>query len=526
MIAQEQCRRLRREDALSLFSEDEFYKEATKSLFCDLEMGAALQNVLSFLKEHIPVDAISLTSSDEEENCLINHVSSRPESWIFFPERIYMPPNDRERAWREKSNMPTVTIVNDMDLLPAGDRRILKLFMMPNTSYLRLSLGWRGQHLGSVLIFAEGKNRYTEEHVKKMELLIEPFSIAFANLLHYSQVQQFKRQLEEENDFLKSELFGDLQLDIIGSESGLYPVMQKVYQVGPTDSTVLLLGETGVGKELVANAIHQYSQRKDAPFIKLNCGAIPESLIDSELFGHERGAFTGALQRRLGRFERAHRGTIFLDEVGELPLSAQARLLRVIQNKEIERVGGTSVISVDVRIIAATHQDLPEMVRMRKFREDLYYRLNVIPIDIPPLRERIEDLAELIDYFSRKKSLALNIGRQFKPSAEELAVMKQYHWPGNVRELENVIERALITEGRAAPQFCGRLRACVDAEGAPSRPEPLNDVIASHISQVLKMTEGRIEGKNGAAEVLQMHPSTLRAKMRKLGISFGRIADA
>lgn len=526
MIAQEQCRCWRREDALTIFSEGEFYKEATKSLFCDLEMGAALQNVLSFLKEHIPADAISLTSSDEEENCLINHVTTRPESWLFFPERIYMPSDDRERAWREKSAMPKVTIVNDMDMLPVGDRRILKLFMMPDTSFLRLSLGWRGQHMGSVLIFAEGKNRYTDEHVKKMELLVEPFSIAFANLLHYSQVQQFKRQLEEENDFLKSELFGDLQLDIIGSDSGLHPVMQKVYQVAPTDSTVLLLGETGVGKELVANAVHQYSHRKDGPFIKLNCGAIPESLIDSELFGHERGAFTGALQRKLGRFERAHGGTIFLDEVGELPLSAQARLLRVIQNREIERVGGTKVISVDVRIIAATHQNLATMVRERTFREDLYYRLNVFPIDIPPLRERIEDLAELIEYFSRKKSQALNIGRHFKPSVEELEVMKQYHWPGNVRELENVIERALITDGKATPQFCGRLQVCQEDAAMAPRPEALHDVIAGHITQVLKQTGGRIEGKNGAAEVLQMHPSTLRAKMRKLGIPFGRISDA
>ncbi|MFV0348309.1 MAG: sigma-54 interaction domain-containing protein [Halodesulfovibrio sp.] len=504
------------------FCESDFYREATKSLFCDLEMGAALQNVLAFLKTHIPADAISLTSSDEDENCLINHASSRPDSWMFFPERIYMPQADRERAWREKADMPKVTIINDMDLLPIEDRRILLLFMMPNTSFLRLSLVWRGLHMGSLLIFAEGKNRYTEEHVKKMELLVEPFSIAFANLLHYRQVQKFKKQLEEENDFLKSELFGELQLDIIGSESGRHPVMQKVYQGAPTASTVLLLGDTGVGKELVANAIHQYSHRKDGPFIKLNCGAIPESLIDSELFGHERGAFTGALQRKLGRFERAHGGTIFLDEVGELPLSAQARLLRVIQNREIERVGGTKVISVDVRIIAATHQNLPAMANRRMFREDLYYRLNVFPIESPPLRERMDDLARLIDYFSRKKSQALNINRQFRPSAEELEVMKQYHWPGNVRELENVIERALITDGKATPQFCGRLQPCQEDATMAPRPEALHDVIAGHIAQVLKRTGGRIEGKNGAAEVLQMHPSTLRAKMRKLGIAFGK----
>jgi len=511
------------EIVVNTFCENEFYKNATRSLFCDLEMGAALQNVLEFLKQYVPADAISLTSSDEEENCLINHASSRPASWMPFPERIRLPSGMRERVWKEKRGLPRISVINDMCMQPEGYRHTLSFFMMPNTSHLRMSLVWRGQHLGSLMLFAEGKNRYTSEHIERLELLTESFSIAFANLLHYEQVQRFRKQLEDENAFLKSELRGEQQVEIIGAESGLRRVLQKVHQVAATDSTVLLLGETGVGKELVANAIHRDSHRKDGPFIKLNCGAIPDSLIDSELFGHEKGAFTGALQRKPGRFERAHGGTIFLDEVGELPLTAQARLLRVIQNREIERVGGTKVIPVDVRIVAATHQDLFAMVSARTFREDLFYRLNVFPIAIPPLRERMEDLPRLIEYVSRKKATALNIGKSFRPSPEELESMQRYRWPGNVRELENVIERALITEGANVVRLHrGDIPEPVAVPVSDGSAMPLDTVVAGHIMQVLKMTNGRVEGHYGAAEILQLHPSTLRAKMRKLGISFGR----
>lgn len=502
------------------FDENEFYKKATINIFSDLEVGQALENILSFLVDYIPADALSLVSSDEQNNCLINHATSRPSSWRAFPEKIYFPDELRDITWKGKNNLGKFSIINDMEKLPKEYQKILSAYMMPNTSCLRMSLVSKGFHLGSLLIFAEGKNRYTDVHIQKIELLTAPFTMAFANILHHKEVLLLKGQLENENTFLKTELLGGVDQHIVGADFGLKQVMQTVQQAAPTESTIMILGETGVGKELVANAIHRNSRRRNATFIKLNCGAIPETLIDSELFGHEKGAFTGALQRKLGRFERANGGTIFLDEIGELPMSAQSRLLRVIQNKEFERVGGTKTISVDARVIAATHRDLHAMVRQGEFREDLYYRLSVLPIMVPPLRERIGDLPELIEFISDKKAVALNMHSAFRPGAEEFERMKSYDWPGNVRELENYIERQLITSGSshfspASPNAELKPNASVESEILP-----LDQVVMNHLERVLAMTGGKIEGEGGASELLELNPSTLRGKMRKLGINF------
>ena len=324
------------------------------------------------------------------------------------------------------------------------------------------------------------------------------------------------------------EMTGDT---IIGADFGLKEVAEAVRHVAPLNSPVLLVGETGVGKEVFANAIHYSSPRKDRQFIKVNCGAIPENLIDSELFGHEKGAFTGAISRKRGRFERAHTGTIFLDEIGDLPLAAQTRLLRVLQHHEIERVGGTESIPVDVRIVSATHRDLEEMVRAGRFREDLWFRINVFPIMIPPLRQRTEDIPALVNHFIERKSRELKIRSMPSLVRGFLDRLQSYNWPGNVRELENLVERALIQnkiEGGEGPlsldppaTSSSPHRTNAHGEGKHNMP-PLDQAMKNYILTALARTDGKVEGKDGAAHILGLHPSTLRGRMKKLGLSYGK----
>jgi transcriptional regulator with GAF, ATPase, and Fis domain len=304
--------------------------------------------------------------------------------------------------------------------------------------------------------------------------------------------------------------------------------------VAQLDSPVLLLGETGVGKEIIANAIHQYSNRKEGPFIKVNSGAIPETLMDSELFGHEKGSFTGALSQKRGRFERANNGTIFLDEIGELSLQAQVRLLRAITNKEIERVGGISPISINARIISATHRNLLKMVEEGRFREDLWFRLNVFPITIPPLRDRKGDIPGLVQYFIKRKAAELKIREVPAIDPDDMHKLMAYHWPGNIRELENMVERALIqSRGEKNQRILSSENPWFAFEGdrtheahkqyVPKENFPsLNEIDRLHILRALNLTKGRVYGPKGAARLLQINHGTLRARMRKLGISYGR----
>ncbi|HKX27899.1 MAG TPA: sigma 54-interacting transcriptional regulator [Blastocatellia bacterium] len=316
---------------------------------------------------------------------------------------------------------------------------------------------------------------------------------------------------------------------IIGQSNSLQLAFHQMRQVAPTDSTVLILGETGTGKELLAHAIHTLSSRKQRPMVKVNCAALPASLIESELFGHEKGAFTGAQIKRVGRFEAAHGATLFLDEVGELPLDLQAKLLRVLQEGEFERLGSNRSIKVEVRMIAATNQNLEEAVLEGRFRADLYYRLNVFPLRIPPLRERREDIPLLVGYFVRQQNQRLGKRIEVVPR-EVLKTLQQYHWPGNIRELKNVIERAtIVTQGREL-QLREELMAQPESRPIeappepPSPPEPLprgvalEEVEKEHILRVLKQTYWRIEGKFGAAAILGLNPGTLRSRMKKLRI--------
>jgi len=311
--------------------------------------------------------------------------------------------------------------------------------------------------------------------------------------------------------------------EIIGARGGLQGVLERVAMVGPSDLPVLLFGETGTGKEVIARAIHDGSRRVGRAFLRVNCGAIAPDLVDSELFGHERGSFTGAIGQRKGWFEQTHEGTLFLDEVAELAPAVQVRLLRVIQEGELLRVGGTQPVHVDVRIIAATHRDLAAMVEARTFRDDLFYRISAFPIVIPPLRDRGADLAELARSFAARASRRFGL-RPVTPSARDLELLRAYGWPGNVRELATVIDRAvLLGEGRSveiARSLGLSPRAQPVAVADSDTIEPLDDVIRRYLERALALTHGRIDGPFGAARRLGLNPHTLRGRMRKLGIDW------
>jgi transcriptional regulator with GAF, ATPase, and Fis domain len=332
------------------------------------------------------------------------------------------------------------------------------------------------------------------------------------------QIYELKNELHEENIYLKEVIKLDHQFDeIIGSSDELKYVLFKIEQVAPTDSTVLITGETGTGKELVARAIHQTSLRRDRPLVKVNCAALAASLIESELFGHERGAFTGAGSRKIGRFELADGATIFLDEVGELPLELQAKLLRLIQEGEFERLGSSTTLKADVRIMAATNRNLEAEVRAGRFREDLLFRLNVFPVTVPPLRERKEDIPELVEHFVNIFSKKVGKTITSIPPAT-LRTLSQYQWPGNIRELANVIERAVIGTSGPTLKILDHLGEQKKAEDSNELPESLAGVERKHIIKTLLSTNWRIEGPNGAARILGLNPSTLRTRMAKLGV--------
>jgi formate hydrogenlyase transcriptional activator len=336
----------------------------------------------------------------------------------------------------------------------------------------------------------------------------------------YAEIKLLKDRLEAENIYLQQEVdrvhnFGE----IIGQCNAISHVFSQIRQVAPMNATVLLLGETGTGKGMVARAIHSSSARKDRPMITVNCNALPANLIESEFFGREKGAFTGSNARQIGRFELADGGTIFLDEIGEMPLELQSKLLRVIQDGEFERLGSPRTIKTDVRIIAASNRNLEEEIKNGRFREDLFYRLNVFPITIPPLRQRTEDIPLLVNHFVAKFNK--KIGKRIETvSKETLNALQGYHWPGNVRELESVVERAVITSQGSALQILDRFDTFRKTEEpAGQEVKPLAELEHDHILQVLKKTGWRIEGRNGAAGILGLNPSTLRARMRKYGIN-------
>lgn len=415
-----------------------------------------------------------------------------------------------------------VDILRDAFVLRDGRDVVVGPLSTPNNLY------------GVLVVVSREKSNFRAGHLALIQELIAPFSAALENDHRLREMDAMRAAAEADKQTLLNKLgrreMGDT---IVGAASGLHAVMERVELVARSNTPTLIFGETGSGKELVARAIHHGSPRLEKPFIRVNCGAIPSELIDSELFGHEKGAFTGAIRMRQGWFERANGGTLFLDEIGDLPLAAQVRLLRVLQDGWFERVGGHEQIHVDVRIVAATNCDLAAMVRDHRFREDLWYRLAVFPIMLPPLRERPEDIAEIARYFAERASTRLGL-RLVMPTEQDVKSLTDYSWPGNVRELAAVIDRAAILGngerleiakalgvGGVAVSVARKTEDRIDTAGRELRSVlPLNDVIRNHIETALKTTKGRIEGPHGCALLLGTNPHTLRAKMRKLGINW------
>lgn len=380
---------------------------------------------------------------------------------------------------------------------------------------------------GAIYVYVKEKRFFSPTHLELAKAVCAHISIAISNVLFYEKIQaqlaeinEYKSRLEQENLYLQEQM--NLRSgEIIGSGTSLGQVFSLVASVAHTDSTVLIMGETGTGKELVARALHNTSPRKDNLMIKVNCATLPAQLVESELFGHEKGSFTGATERRMGKFELANGSTLFLDEIGEMPLDLQAKLLRVLQEKEIERVGGKTAIPLDVRVVAATNRNLETEVQAGRFRADLFYRLNVFPILLPPLRERKDDISELVTYFICK--LAPKLGKKIKGvTPTVLQELCRYDWPGNIRELENVMERSiLMSRGSVIEQVFLKQKPSTPSvqAGNGSAVKSLEEIEREYIMATLKKCNGRVRGEDGAAAILNIPPTTLHSKMKKLGIT-------
>ena len=505
-----------------------FFKQATLLICSSLQIHTALQRCLIFISKSLPADWIYLNIFDPAIGGLLYIAAAdavkgwKMEKIVKLPENLIRDIESGHRLHRLKDHM----IINRPDLDPLG-RIVSAEFNLPETSLIAQRMLIEGQRIGVIDLFAKGYNRFTPEHARRFALLQEPFAIAMANALKHQNIVDLKERLISDNLYLNRELISQSGDEVIGADTGLKGVMRQVRRIAHLNNTVLLVGETGTGKEVIANAIHRLSPRNNAPFIKVNCGAIPENLIDSELFGHEKGAFTGADKQTRGRFERANKGTIFLDEIGELPPWAQVRLLRVLQTWEIERVGGSPPIKLDIRVIIATHRDLEKMVAKGAFREDLWFRINAFPIAIPPLKQRKKDIPLLVNHFLSKKSIAFGIHPIPKVTRASIERLERHTWPGNVRELENVVERSLI-QHRSGPlafdQIVQKVRSLPPSFFQDSDPKAvtLDDAMRLHIEKVLHACRGKVNGADGAAAALGINPNTLRNRMKRLGIGFGR----
>ncbi len=503
--------------------ENKFFREVSIRMCGSLEIEKALSSCFRFLREVMPIDELMLVVYDRElGSTTIKALADETGGW----------------SCSEETPLPACLRKEFEDVEHYGRTRIANAFDDPIISHVARRRHWDescllvnrlvvdGIYVGALVARAIGRNRYTDEHLHLWTLVNEPSAIALANNQQYREISRLKDLLADDKSYLQEELRNRPGSRLVGGEFGLKRVMEGVRMVAPLMSPVLISGETGTGKELIANAIHDNSPRRLAPLIKVNCGAIPESLIDSELFGHEKGAFTGAYDQKRGRFERANGGTVFLDEVSELPPLAQVRLLRVLQEKEIDRVGGATPIKIDVRIISATNRHLESLVAAGLFREDLFFRLNVFPIQIPPLRERKTDIPALVHHFIEKKSRQMVLPTVPTLAAGEIDRLTAYDWPGNARELENAVERAIIVSGGRPLMFGDVVSGAIgrpDTAGAGSdATSTLREGEARQIRHALEKTMGKVSGAGGAAELLGINSGTLRHRMRKLGIPFGR----
>jgi hydrogenase-4 transcriptional activator len=502
-----------------------------------IEIHESAAGIAALLAEYIPLERLIVERIDPDHHTVTTVAVAPPRASepIAGPRNCSSSEMRKLLTWVRRGEIaaaePGSAIPSVLDALSfptdGGDLRIAPLRS-------------RGEVLGALIASAAPGRRFSPRHEQMLAMLQEPFAVALENDRRLHELNALRAAAEADRSSLLRRLGRPESGEhIVGEHGGLAPVMKRVDLVSTSDAPVLILGETGSGKEVVARAIHQRSERRHGPFIRVNCGAIPRELIDSQLFGHEKGSFTGATESRQGWFERADGGTLFLDEIGELPLDAQVRFLRVLQDAHIERVGGHDQIHVDVRVVAATHRDLSAMVQDGRFREDLWYRIAVFPILLPPLRERLADIPEMAAHFAERAAVKFGLA-PVGPTPDDINALRAYAWPGNIRELAAVIDRAAILGEGHTLEIGAALGFTTDApRQAPAAGSgsgsfrgvsggelvTLDEAQRRHIMAVLAHTRGRVEGRRGAAALLGINPHTLRARMRKLGVDWAAFRE-
>jgi formate hydrogenlyase transcriptional activator len=482
------------------------------------DLSALFHELAGRLRQVVRFDYLALVLHEAATNTMRLHVLETVEP--VPPGTVIVLPPEEDPAglvWQTQQAL----ITSRVEELRRWPRLLERVQPYAVQSYCWLPLTTACRRLGALVFTSKQPSAYDAADMDFLQQVANQVAVAVENALAFQEIAALNDLLHRKNVYLEEEVRAENNFgDVVGESAALRRVLKEVETVAPTDSTVLIRGETGTGKELIARALHELSPRQGRTFVKLNCAAIPTGLLESELFGHERGAFTGAICQKVGRFELAHHGTLFLDEVGDIPPELQPKLLRVLQEQEFERLGSTKTIKVDVRLVAATNRDLARMVADGTFRADLYYRLNVFPVVLPPLRERPEDIPGLVRHFTQR--FARRMGRRIEtiPSAVMDALVC-YPWPGNVRELQNVIERAVIlSPGPSLQVPPGDLQpAATQADAPASAAVSLADAERQHILGALRETDGVLGGPEGAAARLGMKRSTLYKKMKKLGIS-------
>jgi formate hydrogenlyase transcriptional activator len=496
--------------------------EVNNAVVSHLSLDELFPAVSACLRKVIQHDGSALVLYDEETRRYRVHVLSFAKNESFIEEGIADSDCRTPARMAMISRKPAVLGEQDLKGL-AEESQCAKYWIAEGMrTFCSAPLLFHDRVLGALDIGRRGEDTLSAEEVELLGEIAKQIAIAVENAQVYRQITELKDRLAKENLYLEEEVRTHHNFrEIVGESGALRRVLKEVETVGPTGSTVLIQGETGTGKELVARALHDLSPRRDRTFVKLNCAAIPTGLLESELFGHERGAFTGAITQKVGRFELAHQGTLFLDEVGDIPVELQPKLFRALQEQEFERLGGTRTIRVDVRLVAATNRDLAQMVADGRFRSDLYYRLNVFPVVVPPLRERTEDIPMLARHFTQRFSRRMS--RRIETIPEEtMEALVRYSWPGNIREMQNVIERAVIlSRGPELEIPLSQFKPGAKAASAdfPSSSSTLEEAEREHILRALGETNWIIGGSAGAAFKLGMKRTTLQSKMRKLGIA-------
>ena len=491
--------------------------EVTNSVISNLELRDVPRAVSATLRRVMHCDVAGVILPDTEHHQLRVYALDFPDSQGFIQEEALIPIEGSLPGKAFQTGKPVV--VDRSDPAEVSPEEYCMIAGEGLQAHCLLPLISRNRILGVLGLGRQRAHAFSRDDVDFLAQLANQVAIAVENALAYGQIAELKDKLAQEKLYLEDEIRSEMNFEeIVGKSAALRRVLQQVETVAPTDATVLISGETGTGKELIARAIHQLSPRHPNAFVKLNCAAIPTGLLESELFGHERGAFTGAIAQRIGRFELANRGTVFLDEIGEIPLELQPKLLRVLQDREFERLGSTRTLRTDARLIAATNRDLAALVDAQQFRADLFYRVNVFPVHVPPLRERPEDIPLLVRHLAQQFARRLHKTIETIPS-DTMQGLIRYPWPGNIRELQNIIERAVIVSPGPVLQVP---LTDLNPRAAPARPMPqdtLEDAERKHILAVLKETKWVLGGANGAAVRLGMKRSTLQFRMRKLGIA-------